>query len=880
MKILPGKAYPLGATYDGVGTNFSIFSGVAERVELCLFDADGGEAHFDLPEVTAFCWHGYLPSIGPGQCYGFRIHGPWAPEHGHRCNPAKLLLDPYAKAIAGRVNWDEAVFPYHFHDADRRNDKDSAPFMPKAVVTSPFFDWADDRQPKTPWHATIVYETHVKGFTALHPDIPQELCGTYAGLAHPAAVDYLSALGITAVELLPLHQFVHDAHLLEKGLRNYWGYNSIGFFAPHDEYSAGGGLGQQILEFKQMVKTLHKAGIEVILDVVYNHTAEGNHMGPVLSFKGIDNAAYYRLIHSDQHFYMDYTGTGNSLNMRHPHVLQLVMDSLRYWVLEMHVDGFRFDLAATLARELHEVDRLSAFFDLIQQDPVISQVKLIAEPWDIGEGGYQVGNFPPNWSEWNGKYRDCVRDYWRGNDQTLSEFAYRLTGSSDLYGSTGRRPFASINFITAHDGFTLYDLTAYNEKHNEANGEDSRDGESHNRAWNCGAEGPSENPEVKALRGQQKRNFIATLFLSQGIPMLLGGDEMGRSQGGNNNAYCQDNEVSWMNWNEVDLELLRFTTSLIALRRAHPSFRRRRFFQGRPIHGPGVRDIIWLRPDGQEMSQDDWGLGFNKALAISLNGASLSDVDELGNPLLDDHFYLMFNAHYEDLRFKLVDTSCGGRWLKILDTSTSEVAATKPLNRKAGLGLFKDDEQGRLENLLELDVLDTPPDETLDNLTLLASQICQTPISLVSLIDEHRQWFKSKLGLEASETPREVAFCSHAIRSTDLMEIPDATLDERFAGNPLVTDDPNIRFYAGMPLVTTNGYALGTLCVIDRAPRQLTQGQRQALRILGQQAANELESRRHGNGRREAGRDHSSVYSIGQEVVVKARSMCVLSCFG
>ena len=882
MKMLPGRPYPLGATYDGIGTNFSIFSGIAERIELCLFDADGNETSFDLPEVTAYSWHGYLANIGPGQQYGFRVHGPWAPDQGHRCNPAKLLLDPYAKAIAGQIKWDESVFPYHFDDPNgSRNDKNSAPFMPKAVVTSPFFDWADDRQPRIPWHTTIVYETHVKGFTALHPDVPAELRGTYAGLAHPGVVEYLSSLGITAVELLPIHQFVHDAHLLEKGLRNYWGYNSIGFFAPHDEYSSGGQFGQQILEFKQMVKTLHKANIEVILDVVYNHTAEGNHLGPVLSFKGIDNAAYYRPVQDNPGYYMDYTGTGNSLNMRHPHVLQLVMDSLRYWILEMHVDGFRFDLAATLARELHEVDRLSAFFDLIQQDPIISQVKLIAEPWDIGEGGYQVGNFPPNWSEWNGKYRDCVRDYWRGNDQTLSEFAYRLTGSSDLYGSTGRRPFASINFITAHDGFTLNDLTSYNEKHNDANGEDGRDGESHNRSWNCGAEGPTEDPDINALRSRQKRNFIATLLLSQGIPMILGGDEMGRSQQGNNNAYCQDNEISWMRWDQVDLELLRFTRSLIELRRAHPTFRRRRFFEGRPIHGPGIRDIIWLRPDGEEMNPGDWDSGFGKSLAVVLNGASLSDVDELGNPLVDDHFYLMFNAHHEDISFKLLDASCNTRWLKVLDTASGEPAQTKTLSKKENLALFNDDEQGRLRELLAMDVLDTPRNETLDNITLLASQICQTPISLVSLVDGQRQWFMSKFGLETEETPREVAFCSHTIQSAELMEVPDAALDERFAENPLVTSDPNVRFYAGVPLVTTSGYALGTLCVIDRTPRRLTQEQKQALRILGQQAVNELESQRLGrSGNGTISTVGLELYNVGEEVIVKARSICVLSCSG
>jgi isoamylase len=557
VNVWPGQPYPLGATFDGVGTNFAVFSEIAERVELCLFDDAGQETRVDLPEVTAHCWHGYLPDVGPGQPYGFRVHGPWAPADGQRANPAKLLLDPYAKAVAGAVQWNEAVFAHRFADPENsRNDDDSAPFVPRSVVVNPYFDWANDRNPRTPWHDTIVYEAHVKGFTARHPDIPQALRGTYAGLGHPAAVEYLSRLGVTAVELMPVHQFIHDAHLVERGLRNYWGYNSIGYLAPHNGYAATRQPGQPVQEFKQMVKSLHEAGIEVILDVVYNHTAEGNHLGPVLSFKGLDNAAYYRLSPEDRRYYVDYTGTGNSLNMRHPHVLQLIMDSLRYWVAEMHVDGFRFDLCAALARELHDVDRLSAFFDLIQQDPVVRRVKLIAEPWDVGEGGYQVGNFPPLWSEWNGKFRDCVRDYWRSADQTLAEFASRITGSSDLYASTGRRPYASVNFVTAHDGFTLRDLVSYNDKHNEANGEDNRDGESHNRSWNCGAEGASDDPEILALRGRQVRNFLATLLLSQGVPMLLAGDELGRTQGGNNNAYCQDNETSWIDWQAADPALL------------------------------------------------------------------------------------------------------------------------------------------------------------------------------------------------------------------------------------------------------------------------------------------------------------------------------------
>ena len=592
----PGQPYPLGATYDGAGTNFAIFSEVAHKVELCLFDDYGQETRCELPEVGGFVWHGYLPNIGPGQRYGFRVDGPWSPQDGHRCNVSKLLIDPYAKAIEGDVKWNEAVFSYHFNDPDGpANGFDSAPFMPKSVVISPYFDWGSDRHPNTPWHETVIYEMHVKGFSANHPQLPPELRGTYAALAHPLAIDYLSNLGITAVELMPVHQFIHDDRLVRQGLKNYWGYNSIGYLAPHNGYASSDEPGWHVQEFKQMVKVLHEAGIEVILDVVYNHTAEGNHLGPTLSLKGIDNAAYYRLMPDEPRYYMDYTGTGNSLNMRHPHVLQLIMDSLRYWVLEMHIDGFRFDLAAALARELHEVDRLSAFFDIIQQDPVISQAKLIAEPWDIGEGGYQVGNFPPKWSEWNGKYRDAVRDYWRGADETLAEFATRFTGSSDLYASTGRVPYASINFVTAHDGFTLHDLVTYNDKHNMANGERNRDGESHNRSWNCGVEGPTHDAAINALRARQKRNFIANLLLSQGVPMLLGGDEMGRTQRGNNNAYCQDNEISWYDWEHTDEKLLEFTRLMIGFRKQHPVFRKRHWFQGEPIDdNSDVHDIGWF----------------------------------------------------------------------------------------------------------------------------------------------------------------------------------------------------------------------------------------------------------------------------------------------
>jgi isoamylase len=668
MTIWPGSPAPLGATYDGVGVNFSVFSEVAERVELCLFDGQGVERRIDLPERTALCWHGYLPQASPGLRYGFRVYGPWAPERGHWCNPAKLLLDPYAKAIEGPWQWDEAVFPYHFGSPESsRNDLDSAPFVPKSVVVNPFFDWGQDRRPNTPWHRTLVYETHVKGFTRTHPDIPEELRGTYAGMAHPVAIRYLQRLGVTAVELLPVHQFVQDSVLLQRGLRNYWGYNSIGYLAPHNEY-ARGQRGEQVQEFKQLVKTMHEAGIEVILDVVYNHTAEGNHLGPVLSFKGIDNSAYYRLLPENRRYYIDYTGTGSTLNMRHPHVLQLIMDSLRYWVLEMRVDGFRFDLAATLARELHEVDRLSSFFDLIQQDPVVSRVKLIAEPWDIGEGGYQVGNFPPLWSEWNGKYRDTVRDFWRGTDRTLAEFAYRLTGSSDLYEGSARTPSASINFVTAHDGFTLRDLVSYNDKHNEANLEDNRDGENHNRSWNCGEEGPSSNPAVLGLRARQQRNLLATLMLSQGVPMLLGGDEMGRTQGGNNNGYCQDSAVSWYDWTAVDERLLQFTRRLIRLRQRHPVFCRRRWFQGRDPHGAGVGDIGWFTPGGVEMSDADWQAGFAKSLGVFLNGKAIQTPDERGEQIVDESFYIMFNAHQEELTFTLPPARWGGRWTQVMNT--------------------------------------------------------------------------------------------------------------------------------------------------------------------------------------------------------------------
>ncbi|MDQ3170156.1 MAG: glycogen debranching protein GlgX [Acidobacteriota bacterium] len=683
MKIWPGQPYPLGATWDGFGTNFSLFSEAATRVELCLFDGDGPgarETRVDLPENTALCWHGYLPQVGPGQRYGYRVHGPWAPHEGHRCHPSKLLIDPYAKAIAGDVKWDESVFGYRFDDPDGPvNDADSAASVPKAVVVNPFFDWSNDKKPNIPWHKTVVYEAHVRGFTMRHPGIPAELRGTYAALAHPAAVEHLQKLGITAIELMPVHHFIHDSVLEERGLRNYWGYNSIGFLAPYSGYSAAGADGQQVQEFKQMVKTMHAAGIEVILDVVYNHTAEGNHMGPILSMKGIDNHAYYRLMAGEPAFYMDYTGTGNSMNMRHPHVLQLIMDSLRYWAIEMRVDGFRFDLAATLARELHEVDRLSAFFDIIQQDPVISQLKLIAEPWDVGEGGYHVGNFPPLWSEWNGKYRDTVRDYWRGGDETMAEFAYRFTGSSDLYANTARRPYASVNFITAHDGFTLRDLVSYSDKYNDANGEGNRDGESHNRSWNMGVEGPTDDPAITKARDKQVRNFLATLFLSQGVPMLVAGDSIGRTQGGNNNAYCQDNEISWLDWEHADESLLEFTRAISAFRHAHPVFRRRRWFQGRSLRGTDVVDIGWFTPSGEPMSEEDWRVGFAKSLAVFLNGQAIPTQDSRGERVVDDTFFVLLNAHHEPMPFTIPAGAYGQSWRVVLNTDT-----LAPLDEEGG----------------------------------------------------------------------------------------------------------------------------------------------------------------------------------------------------
>jgi isoamylase len=677
LRPWPGRAYPLGATYDGVGTNFALFSEVADLVELCLFDDAGEETRVRLDEVDGFVHHGYLPDIGPGQRYGFRVHGPYDPAQGQRCNPNKLLIDPYAKAFSHGVDWDESLFGYSFEDPEERNDLDSAGHVPYSLVTSPFFDWANDQLPRTPYNETVIYEAHVKGLTMTHPGVPESLRGTYAGIGHPAVVEHLQELGVTAIELLPVHQFVTDHYLVEKDLTNYWGYNTIGFFAPHDAYSSRPGA--QVEEFKGMVRALHQAGIEVILDVVYNHTAEGNHLGPTLSMKGIDNQSYYRLVEDDEQFYMDYTGTGNSLNVRSPHTLQLIMDSLRYWVTEMHVDGFRFDLAATLAREFYDVDKLATFFELVQQDPVVSQVKLIAEPWDVGPGGYQVGGFPPLWTEWNGEYRDIVRDFWRGEPSTLGEFASRITGSSDLYQDNGRRPYASINFVTAHDGFTLADLVAYNEKHNEANGEDGRDGADDNRSWNCGVEGPTEDAEILELRDCQRRNLMATLLLSQGVPMILHGDELGRSQGGNNNAYCQDNEVAWIDWEraEDDHAMTHFVGALTRFRRRHPVFRRRRFFEGKPMRrGDELRDIAWFTPTGEEMEEQNWDDGFGKSVVVFLNGDAITDRDDRGERVVDDSFLMAFNAHHEDIELTLPSQDYGSGWGVVVDSCRGTVETT------------------------------------------------------------------------------------------------------------------------------------------------------------------------------------------------------------
>ena len=667
--------YPLGASYDGAGVNFALYSQVAQKVELCLFDEHDAETRIEMTEQNSYVWHNYIPGLQPGQRYGYRVYGPYDPMHGLRCNPNKLLLDPYAKAIEGNIDGDESLFSYWFKspdDTSAMNDLDSAAHTMKSAVINPYFDWGNDQHPYISYHDSVIYEAHVRGMTNLNMDVPPDIRGTYAGLAYPSVIEYLKKLGITAIELMPIHQFVNDSFLQEKGLSNYWGYNTIGFFAPHNAYSSSGERGEQVNEFKSMVKAYHRAGMEVILDVVYNHTAEGNHMGPTLSFKGIDNASYYRLVEGDQQHYFDTTGTGNSLLMRSPHALQLITDSLRYWVTEMHVDGFRFDLAATLARQFQEVDKLSAFFDIVEQDPIISRVKLIAEPWDLGSGGYQVGGFPSSWSEWNGRYRDTVRDFWRSQPSTLPEFASRLMGSSDLYQVNGRRPVASVNFITAHDGFTMNDLVSYNEKHNEANGEGNRDGESNNRSWNCGVEGPTNIPDVNDLRQRQMRNMFATLLFSQGIPMICGGDEVARTQQGNNNAYCQDNEISWTNWHldKGRKELLAFVSKLIHLRLDHPVLHRRRFFTGRE---PGddsnmIPQVEWFDHTGSIMDMDDWQNTHAFSMMIYLNGSDIPEVDWYGNRMVDNDFILIFNAHYEPIMFTLPDERYGRKWQLVVDT--------------------------------------------------------------------------------------------------------------------------------------------------------------------------------------------------------------------
>ncbi|HEV2527567.1 MAG TPA: glycogen debranching protein GlgX [Thermomicrobiales bacterium] len=677
-RVWPGRPYPLGATWDGQGTNFALFSENAEAVDLCLYpslEATEASDTVRLREVTAHVWHCYLPGVRPGQLYGYRVHGPYDPENGHRFNANKLLLDPYARAIAGTTDWKAPVSGYRPGDPAEDlsfDDRDDAYGVPKSVIADPYFDWANDRHPDIPWHNSVIYEVHVKGFTHTHPMIPEDIRGTYAGLAHPVAIDHLKRLGVTAVELLPVHAFLDDGFLVDKGLRNYWGYNSIGYFAPEARYSSTGQQGEQVNEFKAMVKALHTAGIEVILDVVYNHTAEGNHMGPTLSFRGIDNAVYYRLMQDDQRYYQDFTGTGNTLNVRHPQVLQLIMDSLRYWVQEMHVDGFRFDLASALARELYAVDRLSSFFDIIHQDPILSQVKLIAEPWDVGEGGYQVGNFPVLWTEWNGMYRDSIRSFWRGDEGMIADLGYRLTGSSDLYQSDGRRPYASINFLVAHDGFTLHDLVSYNEKHNEANGENNNDGHNDNLSNNYGVEGPTDDPAIIGIRERQKRNMLATLLLSQGVPMICGGDEMGRTQFGNNNAYAQDNEISWFDWklDEHERALLDFTRKLVQLRREQPVLRRRKFFQGRRIRGSEVKDLTWFRADGQEMTDEDWD-STAKSLGLRLAGDAIDEQDETGSRIIGDTLLILINNAENGVNFTLPSFSPGmeARWETIFDTA-------------------------------------------------------------------------------------------------------------------------------------------------------------------------------------------------------------------
>ena len=683
--------YPLGASYDGAGVNFALFSQVAQKVELCLFDEEDRETRVEMTEQNSYVWHNYLPGIQPGQRYGYRVYGPYDPAKGLRCNPNKLLLDPYAKAIEGNIDGDESLYSYWFkspEDVTSMNTLDSAPHTMRSAVVNPYFDWGNDQHPNISYHDSVIYEAHVRGMTNLNLDVPPDIRGTYAGLAYPSVIEYLRKLGVTAIELMPIHQFVNDSFLQEKGLSNYWGYNTIGFFAPHNAYSSSGQRGEQVNEFKSMVKAYHHAGMEVILDVVYNHTAEGNNLGPTLSFKGIDNGAYYRLVDNDRRHYFDTTGTGNSLLMRSPHALQLITDSLRYWVTEMHVDGFRFDLAATLARQFQEVDKLSAFFDIVEQDPVISRVKLIAEPWDLGSGGYQVGGFPSSWSEWNGRYRDCVRDFWRSQPSTLPEFASRLMGSSDLYQMNGRRPVASVNFITAHDGFTMNDLVSYNEKHNDANGEGNRDGESNNRSWNCGVEGPTTIKDVNDLRQQQMRNMFATLLCSQGIPMICGGDEVARTQQGNNNAYCQDNAISWTNWDLDDSQkdLLEFVSKLIHLRLEHPVLHRRRFFTGREPGDPDdkIPQVEWMDHTGSIMDMEDWSNTHAFSVMIYLNGSDIPEADWYGNQMVDNNFILIFNAHYEPIMFTLPDERYGKKWRLVVDTHNPK---GPELNYEAGFAI-------------------------------------------------------------------------------------------------------------------------------------------------------------------------------------------------
>jgi glycogen operon protein len=711
--VWPGRPYPLGATWDGEGVNFALYSEHAEKVDLCLFDDSGRRELLRVPltEQTDMVWHSYLPEIRPGQLYGYRVYGPYAPEKGHRFNHHKLLLDPYGKQIQGSIRWSDAQFGYklgHKQEDLSFDRRDDAAGMPKNRVIDSAFTWGSDAPPRIPWHETLIYELHVKGFTMCHPEVPPHLRGTYAGLATAPVIDYLTHLGVTSIELMPVHSFVDDRHLVERGLRNYWGYNTVGFLALEPRYMAT----SSIREFKTMVKTFHSAGLEVILDVVYNHTAEGNHLGPMLSLKGIDNSTYYRLVPENQRYYTDYTGTGNTLNMQHPRVLQLIMDSLRYWVLDMHVDGFRFDLAATLARELHAVNKLGAFLDIIHQDPVLSQVKLIAEPWDLGEGGYQVGNFPVGWAEWNDRYRDTVRSYWKGDNGTVSDLAYRLTGSSDLYAHSGRRPYASINFVTAHDGFTLQDLVSYNDKHNEANGEENRDGTTNNRSWNCGVEGPTDDKNIQALRAKQKRNMLTTLLLSQGVPMIYAGDAMGHSQNGNNNAYCQDNDLSWLKWELTaeDRDLFAFVQRMINLRKRHPVFRRRHFFQGRPIKGETVKDVLWLNFKGQEMNEEEWRDPSVHCLGMFLSGQGLNETDERGRKRSDENFLLLLNAYHLDIEFTLPEFRPGGRWSAWMDTSREgglrpvdsyDAGAIYPLQARSMVVLMERRGNGKREELKE-----------------------------------------------------------------------------------------------------------------------------------------------------------------------------------